>query len=403
MNEKDLATQKTDEGYDDVTRTIKEIELERKDNGKKKIKPWLMVLMIVFFPVTLCVIGLKKLFRKLNMPITAKMTVAITLVFALLVTLVLLFTVLSVKKELGGVSYVKTLTITAVIVAVIAIALFAALTAIISQLMMRPVGKMIDQIDRITGENLSARLSTTDSQDELQALTERINAMLENLEQSFDRQQNFVADASHELKTPIAVIQGYANLLSRWGKEKPDILQEGIEAITRESANMKKLIDQLLMLARLGNLSLNKTKFNAVEVVKEVVESYKLISPEHALIFYGDSEVTLETDKSMLTECVRTLVDNAIKYTPAQGRIRVSCRKYETHVEISVSDTGIGIAENELKQIFERFYRCDKARVREKGGSGLGLSIASSIVSSMGGTIGVTSMVGKGSTFTIKL
>ena len=141
-----------------------------------------------------------------------------------------------------------------------------------------------------------------------------------------------------------------------------------------------------------------------MEVAAEITESYKMLDSNHEITFSrGQDAITVETDKNLLTECVRALIDNAIKYTPAGGKIEVRCALSEGHAEIAVADTGIGISEEDLPHVFERFYRCDKARGREKGSTGLGLSIAKSIAETMHGTLGVVSKLGEGSTFTLKL
>ena len=224
------------------------------------------------------------------------------------------------------------------------------------------------------------------------------------MQQAFERQENFVSDASHELKTPLSVIAGYANLLRRWGKDDPKILDESVEAIARESENMKRIVDQLLWLAKLGNFTLNNSVFNLYETVEDVVDGYKMVNAKHDISLTGDVSVTLNADKNLITEAVRTLVDNAIKYTPPQaGVIKLNITKTDGHVELSVADNGIGISKDDQAHIFERFYRCDKVRGRESGSSGLGLTICKSIVEMMGGKITVESELGVGSKFKIAL
>lgn len=392
----------------DVERTLSDIKQEKlseKTPLKKKRNPFLVALMVLFFPITGIVLGVRLLFRKINMPLTAKMTLIYSIIFSLVLVGFTVFFVESMRKSDGVTGgYMRTLQVTSAVLVIVVSVLYAAMVWVTSQFMLKPIRSITDRIDDVTGDNLSARLDQVDSQDELKELTNRINEMLDNLEQSFVRQQNFVADASHELKTPISVIQGYSNMLKRWGKDDPKILEEGIEAIARESENMKRIIEQLLFLARLGNFSMNAARFNLVEVVSEIAESYKMVDFTHAITFKRKEDaITVETDKNLLTECVRALVDNAIKYTPNGGKITVGCEMNGEHAEITVSDTGIGIKQEDLPHIFERFYRCDKARGREKGSSGLGLSIAKSIVETMGGEISVTSELGKGTEFVIKL
>lgn len=394
----------------DVERTLSDIKQEKKNEQQarktRKRNPWLVALMVVFFPVTAIVWGVRKLFRRINMPLTAKMTLIYAAIFALVLAAFVIFFIESVKKASGGGGggYVRMLTITSCVLVVVASALYAAMVWVTGQFMLKPIRSITEGIDEVRGDNLSARLRQVDSQDELMDLTNRINDMLDNLEQSFVRQQNFVADASHELKTPISVIRGYANMLQRWGKDDPSVLDEGIEAIARESENMQRIIEQLLLLARLGNFSLNATRFNLTEVVSDLAESYKIVDTAHRITFHANADaITLETDKNLLTECVRAIVDNAIKYTPEGGRIVIECRKSENGAEIVVSDTGVGIKPEDLPHIFERFYRCDKARGREKGSSGLGLSIAQSIAQTLGGRIDVASTVDVGTTFSFRV
>ena len=280
----------------------------------------------------------------------------------------------------------------------------AVLGGFTSQYMIDPVRKMTARVREISEENLSARLDPVDSQDELTELTDRINGMLSSLQEAFERQENFVSDASHELKTPLSVIAGYANLLRRWGKDDPKILDEAVEAISRESENMKRIVDQLLWLAKLGNFTLSNSIFNLYETVGDIVDGYKTVKIKHDISLSGDPSITLNTDKNVLTEAVRTLVDNAIKYTPpTTGVIKIAVSRKNDCVEISVADNGIGISEADRAHVFERFYRCDKVRGRESGSSGLGLTICKSIVEMIGGRISVESELGKGSTFTITL
>ena len=252
--------------------------------------------------------------------------------------------------------------------------------------------------------DISARLDPVDSQDELMELTRQINKMLDSLQEAFERQENFVSDASHELKTPLSVIAGYANLLRRWGKDDPKILDEAVAAISRESENMKRIVEQLLWLAKLGNFTLNIAEFNLYEAVSDIVDGYKTAGIKHEITLSGDASVTLNTDKNLITEAVRTLVDNAIKYTPPQtGEINIAIKQTETGVCMTVADNGVGIAEADRAHIFERFYRCDKVRGRESGSCGLGLTICKQIIEMMGGKISVESELGNGSTFKIEL
>lgn len=399
-----------EENKEAVKQTISEIKSgssERAVESNKSRSVAFMVVCIIFFPITLCVMGFRLLVKKLKIGITAKTTVVFTVVFGLMLIGYAAFVLASIGTLEGGVvseEYMQRLVVTSAVVVLVFIVLGAVLGGFSSQYMIDPVRKMTRRVKEISEENISARLDPVDTQDELMELTEQINSMLDSLQQAFERQENFVSDASHELKTPLAVIAGYANLLRRWGKDDPKILDEAVNAISRESENMKRIVEQLLWLAKLGDFALNCTEFNLYETVADVVEGYKLLNTGHQIELSGEPSVTLNTDKNLLTEAVRTLVDNAIKYTPAaKGSIKLFIECVEGGVEIAVQDNGVGIAEADRTQIFDRFFRCDKVRGRESGSSGLGLTICKQIVEMMGGTISVESELGKGSTFTIAL
>lgn len=378
---------------------------------EKKARPkWLTALMIVFFPIT-GIVALYNLFsRKVNLGITVKTTLIFTLLFGLVLAAYVVFIISSIEHQLTGNTiestgqYLARLKLTSLILVVLFVVLGAVVGGIASTAMISPVRKMIDTIDSIDAEHLDTRLAPVESRDELYELTDRINDMLDDIQLTLERQSNFVSDASHELKTPLSVIQGYANLLKRWGKDDPDILDEGIENIAREAENMKRIVQQLLLLAKLGNYSMTRTRFKLSEAVQEAVDAYSVMNLPHTITFSGDKDIFVETDKSLLVESVRTLIDNAVKYTPGEnGRIDVAVRGGDGRAEITVSDNGIGIAEEDLPRIFDRFYRCDKARGRESGSSGLGLTIAKNIIEIMGGDISVSSVKGAGTTFKITL
>ncbi len=402
----------SDVGGVDVRQTIERINSENAKPDKKKrnaSEAALLVLQIIFFPVTLVILCGKKIFKRFKVGITVKTTVIFTAVFGILIAAYAIFTIASIanlasRGEQITQAYLNKFIITTVALVVVFVVCGAVLGGISSHYMINPVRKISKRVKEISGEDISARLDPVDSQDELMELTDRINGMLDLLQQAFERQENFVSDASHELKTSLSVFAGYANLLRRWGKDDPKILDESVEAISRESENMKRIVDQLLWLAKLGNFSLNNTVFNLYEIVSDIVDGYKMTNTKHDISLSGDASVTLDTDKNLITEAVRTLVDNAIKYTPPQsGVIKINIARGADSVVISIADNGVGISEADRAHIFERFYRCDKVRGREQGSCGLGLTICKSIVEMMGGRISVESEPGKGSKFIIEL
>jgi len=392
-----------------VEDTIKELELEKKaqDDLKKKKSTFIIFLLAVSLPFRLPVIGLIKFSQKIKMPLMVKMLILFTSIFALILIGYTIFIIASVNQNVGSDAsdgFISSLIISGAIIISVAIILFSVLTGVVASLMLQPIRKITNDIDAITAEDLTKRLSPADTQDEFLKLTNRINWLLDDIETTFNRQDNFIADASHELKTPIAVVAGYSNLLKRWGSQDEEILKEGINAIHRESENMTRLIEKLLLLAKIGKMHTNLSKFDIRKVLNEVIDGYKLLHTTHEINFIAPKEIILFTDKNLLIELVRTLCDNAIRYTKKGGIITISCvMSDDSAFRVSVSDTGMGISEADQVLIFDRFYRCDKARGRENGGTGLGLTIARSIADALGGTLQVQSELDKGSIFTFTL
>lgn len=261
-----------------------------------------------------------------------------------------------------------------------------------------------DQINSISPTRPGEKLSTGDR--DLSGLEEAINSLLQRTHEAYRQQTQFVSDASHELRTPIAVIQGYAAMLDRWGKSDEKILDESIQAIKSEGAYMKKLVDQLLFLARgdMGRARMELQEVSITELVKEVYEDSQLIDRAHDWRIETEENVTAWGDRDMLKQCVRILSDNAAKYTPEGGMIRLRARRGSNHeAQIEVQDSGIGIPRDDVRLVFDRFYRTDPARGRNSGGTGLGLAIAKWIAQSHDGHIEILSREGIGTRFTLCL
>ena len=221
--------------------------------------------------------------------------------------------------------------------------------------------------------------ASADAQDELMELTDRINGMLAGLEESFRRQRDFVSDASHELRTPISVIRGYADLLIRWGKSDPAVLEEGLEAIRGEADNMRSVVEQLLYLARLGSFVPRMSEFDLAEVIEDIVEAYGMTNVDKTITTHMPDSLPVTADRSLAVELIRIVTDNAIKYTLAGGTVRLSARRAGDHAELSVRDSGVGIPEEITHTLFQPFVTGNIARTTGKG-TGLGLSIAQRIV-----------------------
>lgn len=273
--------------------------------------------------------------------------------------------------------------------------------------MLYPINKITETVQEINSSDLGSRLEVSGPDDELKKLVLTFNSMLERLEKSFQRQKQFVSDASHELRTPISVIKGYVGLLDRWGKEKEEVRDEAIQAIKKETTNMKQLMENLLILAKGDNSELQKEEesFNFNELIKKIFKEFNLFEKEIDLEFVEKAEINYYGDSALFKQLFRIFLDNAVKFTAHQGKIKVEIDKIDAnHFYFSVADDGPGIKKDDLPYIFDRFYQADKSRTRkDNSGSGLGLAIACQIVSGYNGEIEIESSKGKGSKFIVKL
>lgn len=248
----------------------------------------------------------------------------------------------------------------------------------VAQKVLYPIERMTNDIKDISSNSLENRLNVSTAKDELKDLAISFNGMLDELHEMYDKQSMFVSDASHELRTPIAVIQGYASMLDRWGKDDPEILAESLTAIKTESENMKELVEKLLFLARAdkNRIVLDKEFFDVNDLMTEISKETEMIAPQHTV----KSELTFDGqlfgDQNSIKQALRVFIDNSIKYTPDGGVVSILLYKEENNVIIGIGDTGNGIPNEDIPHIFDRFYRADKSRNKETGGNGLGLSIA---------------------------
>jgi signal transduction histidine kinase len=266
--------------------------------------------------------------------------------------------------------------------------------------------RMAESLRSVDARDMETHLSAVSVSPELAPLATAIDEMLARLDASYAAQTKFVADASHELRTPIAVIQGYANMLSRWGAEDPATLNESIEAIRGEAESMRQLVNQLLFLARGDNDTLpgEMVRIDLAPILEEVLREEMMIDDAHEIeADLPESPVCVTGDAALIKQLVRILCDNSVKYTPGGAGIELSLRAEHGSALIVVTDEGQGIAPDVLPHIFERFVRADAARTRHTGGSGLGLSIALQIAERHGGRIEVFSREGLGSRFTVVL
>lgn len=276
---------------------------------------------------------------------------------------------------------------------------------IVSKRMLRPIDYITKTAESISINNLKERIEVNGPDDELKRLGNTFNNMINRLQGAFDRQVQFVSDASHELRTPIAVIQGYVNLLDRWGKDDKEALEKSIYAIKLETNNMANLVERLLFIAKgdSGTQRIEKKEFWLNELITEVVRESKLIAPNYIISSDKNDTVSIVADYKMLKQMLRIFIDNSIKFSPENSIIDISSELQENKVKITVRDKGIGIPKEEVEKIFDRFYTVDKSRSKEKGGTGLGLSIAKWIADIHQGTIDVESEEGKYTKITVSL
>lgn len=269
-----------------------------------------------------------------------------------------------------------------------------------------PLKDMSRLANRLTVNNLqSERINLAGTKNELKDLAVTINQMLDRIELSYESQKQFVSDASHELRTPIAVIQGYVNMLDRWGKSDTEVLEESIEAIKNESKAMQELVEKLLFLSRHDKktLRLEKHMFNMRVLVEDMLKETKMVTTNRVVETKALEDVIVYGDKQALKQAIRVFVDNAVKYSSDGDSIYISCENKEGDCVISVEDTGIGMTKRDIDNIFERFYRSDHVRDRKINGHGLGLSIAKLIIMKHTGSIRIRSQYTKGSSFIVTI
>jgi len=271
---------------------------------------------------------------------------------------------------------------------------------------LRPVDEMTQTAHRISGEHLSQRLQESGNGDELDRLAKTLNNMLSRLDKAIRQMRQFSADASHELQTPLTILKGemeVALLQPRSQEEYQSVLLSGLEEIER----INHLVSGLLLLARAdgGVLRLDHQDIELNDLVADICNQMSIVAADRSIHFHTGSlsPVTVRGDREHLRRLVLNLVDNALKYTPPGGSVKLTLEAKSPWAILAITDSGIGIAVEEQKKIFTRFHRVSEARSSGGGGAGLGLSIALSIAEAHGGRIEVNSVPNEGSTFSVYL
>lgn len=278
---------------------------------------------------------------------------------------------------------------------------------LISRRALRPVDRITAAAESISISNLSERLEVPKTSDELQRLSETLNRMLGRLDTSVQRMSQLTADASHELRAPVSLIRTTAELAIQGGRTNPEYREDMLQ-ILAEAERTTRLIDSLLLLARAdaGEGGLQHELIDVSTVVREAVAQGHSLAAEKQIDLaanLGSNATVARGDGEALGRLFFILIDNAIKYTPDGGRVQVQLEVLDGHAAIKVTDSGMGISETDLPQIFDRFWRADKVRSRGMGGAGLGLAIARWIVEQHQGSIGVQSRPDQGTVFTVSI
>ena len=288
----------------------------------------------------------------------------------------------------------------------LALALAAAGGYAIARRALRPVSLMVGQAQQMTGRTPGLRLRVPRPEDELGMLAAAFNALLERLQGVLTAQRQFMADASHELRTPVSIVRTAAEVaLSRETRSEPEY-RESLTVVGAHARRLARMVDDMMTLARadIGGMTLEPTDFYLDEVLAECVRDAKLLASERPVEVGAQcgSEAPVRGDERLLRQMLMNLLDNAIRHTPPGGHVTACLAVTDRFLETSVSDTGSGVAPEDRDRIFERFVRLDPARSRP-GGAGLGLPIARCIVEAHGGTLSLADSGPLGSTFVVRL
>jgi len=319
--------------------------------------------------------------------------------------------ILILATSLGGLdgtlhrlTLIELLVTAAVLVAIAVLGLWAV------RLGLRPLDAIEKTAAGIAAGDLTRRVERAEDRTEVGRLGLALNTMLGQIESAFkaraaseEKLRRFVADASHELRTPLAAVRAYAELFKRGADKRPEDLERAMSGISRESARMTLLVEDLLLLARLDEgRPLERERVELADVVREAVETARTVDPDRVIELDTEQAVVLG-DAHRLRQMVDNLIGNTRAHTPADAPVSVSVARLNGNALVSVRDSGPGMTSEEKERVFERFYRADPSRARASGGVGLGLSIVSAVAEAHGGKVSVRSEPGKGSTFEISL
>ena len=296
------------------------------------------------------------------------------------------------------------LIVAGIVVFVVGVAIsYLAVTQVLKNI--KVVNNTIDDLNKKPDSD--SRIKIRKRNDEIYDLTVNINKMLDRMQAYTNQQKEFVEDVSHELRTPVAVLEGHLSMLQRWGKDDPEVLNDSINSSLQELKRMQSLIQEMLDLTRVEQIDsdyLDQTT-EIKPLFTQVYNDFKMLHSDFVINFDDDIRdgSMVKIYRNHLEQVLVILLDNAFKYSADRKEISLSASTNSEVLEIAVQDYGLGISKNDVKRIFNRFYRVDKARSRKRGGNGLGLSIAKRLIEIYHGTLEVESVVGSGTVFRIEL
>lgn len=285
---------------------------------------------------------------------------------------------------------------------------FVLLTMIISYFfsiqMVRPIESIATQLKHVEENGFSERLVENTGAEETDYMVKAFNSMMASLEESYNQQKQFVEDASHELRTPLQIIHGHLNLISRWGRDKPEVLDESLNISLEELKRINRLVEELLQLTKndgealqeVEEIEVNTEIYNRVQAFKSVHADYKFE------LNLAQKDIYFKINRHHFDQLLTIFIDNAIKYDKLRKHIELSTERTDKSVIIRIKDNGMGIPKSDIDSIFDRFYRVDKSRSRQEGGNGLGLSIAKKIIETYKGTVHAESVEGEYTTIVIE-
>ncbi|MCU7556701.1 HAMP domain-containing histidine kinase [Macrococcus capreoli] len=274
------------------------------------------------------------------------------------------------------------------------------ITALISFLfsnqITKPIRQLSSKMNQIKRDGFQNKLQVSTSYNEMDDMIDTFNEMMSQLETSFDQQKQFVEDASHELRTPLQIVNGHLNLIQRWGKNNPDVLEESLSISLEEMNRINKLVEELLLLSKDSNL-LELKQTELIDINSEIrgrIHSIQQLKNDYTFEYHSThDQIKLNINRFHFEQILLIFLDNAMKYDQRNKHIVIRTSLKNKLVQIEIIDNGEGIPQEDIQNVFDRFYRVDKSRARSKGGNGLGLSIAKKLIESYKGQVRIESEV----------